>query len=182
MKRNSAKIKEWIVGHKQWGYRFAAGVAVGCLTLVAHGHHFAERVIDLLFKTLVGATGTILAGIVVIAIIPIGWLYKQANSSGHRHAALRSNRRRTSLQRLALWVNARAQNAAFFISGIAFVALISGSVLDGFHIFTGALWFCALATFVESVVDGDHKFMRYPTGVSLGYLIGMTFAPHLHHL
>lgn len=176
------KVKEWMMQRKGLVRWFATGGAVACLMLLAHGNHFAERMINLAFKVLVGATGTVMIGILVIAIVPIGWVYKGIDSGHLRHAALRGHRRRMVLQKLALWVNARAKRAASFIAGIALVALANGDVLAAFRIFTGALWFCALATFVESIADSDRKLVRYATGISLGYLVGMTLAPHLYHL
>jgi hypothetical protein len=150
--------------------------------VLAHGHHIAESVILLAFKILAGATGTVVIGILVMIVLPIGWLYKRSASSEFRHAALRGNRRRVALERLTGWASARARGTAIFVAGIAFVAMVHDGFLPGFHLAVGALWFYALATFVESVSRGDRKFVRYSTGISLGYLLGITFAPHLHHL
>lgn len=179
MRYSTALIVKWVSDRRGNAYRFGIGVGVGGLLLLTASNSSARALVNWAFGTLLGATGMLLFGILVMVAPIVTKANRRNRSTSPRHAGLRRNRLSYTVDKLTCWV---VKKAAFFIAGIAFVALLSNGLLVGSHFIVAAMWFFSLGKFLASLFLPAHMVGRHAPGIALGYIVGVTFSPQLTHV
>lgn len=182
MRYSTALIVKWVSDRRGNAYRFGIGVGVGGLLLLTASNSSARALVNWAFGTLLGATGMLLFGILVMVAPIVTKANRRNRSTSPQYAGLRRNRLGYTVDKLTCWVVKRAIGTAFFIAGIAFVALLSNGLLVGSRLIVAAMWFFSLGKFLASRVLPAHMVGRHAPGIALGYIVGVTFSPQLTHV